>query len=132
LRAVSIRPAISETDGVVDLDEARSRRQLARYHERIGAVIASNRQAIGELFETGELFTREGTRAGRDLLLAHQHLLRVAALINQLSNTGEIPAPRSEGEVGAIYRELDSLMDRTQELTQRTRAFLQKADAPPG
>ena len=40
------------------------------------------------------MFTKHGTRAGRDLLLAHEHLLRVVSLVNRLGNEGDVPAPR--------------------------------------
>jgi hypothetical protein len=72
------------------------------------------------------LVTREGTRAGRDLLLAHQLLLRVVTLLERLSHQGDIPAPRRAAEVDEIFGELDLLLERTGELTARTFETLEK------
>ncbi|MBI3185539.1 MAG: hypothetical protein HYZ28_25655 [Myxococcales bacterium] len=105
---------------VVDLAEARALRRLATYREKMGQALDSNRRAIGRLCSIGALFTAEGTRVGRDLLLAHQHLLRVVALLERLSNRGDVPAPRRPTQVGALFSELDQLLDRTSELTTRT------------
>lgn len=109
---------------VVDLAEVRAARRLAHYRFRIAQVLDSNRRAIGRLYTTGALFTRQGARVGRDLLLAHQHLLRVVSLLNRLSDSGDVPAPRRPEEVGAVFEELDLLLDRTTELTSRTGQFL--------
>jgi hypothetical protein len=109
---------------VIDLAEARGRHRLSAYRRKISQVLESNRRAIARLFSTGALFSRQGSRAGRDLLLAHQHLLKVVTLLNQLSDQGAIPAPRTSGEVNAVYRELDLLLERTSELTSRTGHYL--------
>jgi hypothetical protein len=109
---------------VVNLTEVRAQRRLFAYQDKIATVLDSNRSAIGRLYTTGALFSRQGARAGRDLLLAHQHLLRVVALLNRLCDQGEVPAPRRENEVNAVYRELDLLLDRTTELTSRTGHYL--------
>ncbi len=109
---------------VIQLSDVRARRRLSIYQEKIHAVLASNRQAIGRLYTSGALFTRRGAKAGRDLLLAHQHLLRVVALINQLGDRGDVPAPKTPVKIDAVYRELDALLDRTNELTHRTGHYL--------
>ncbi len=109
---------------MVNLSEVRAQRRLATYQAKISAVLDSNRRAIGRLYATGALFTRQGARAGRDLLLAHQHLLKVVSLLGRLSHSGAAPAPRRPTEVNAVYRELDALLDRTSELTSRTGHFL--------
>ena len=109
---------------VVQLADFRAQRRLDAYREQISSVLSSNRRAIAHLYTTGALFTRQGSRAGRDLLLAHQHLLKVASLLEQLSNTGDVPAPRRPRETNALYRELDLLLDRTSALTRRTGHYL--------
>jgi hypothetical protein len=109
---------------VVDLRERLAQRRLDVYREKIGKVAQSNRQAIGRLYTSGALFSQAGAKAGRDLLLAHQHLLKVVSLLNQLADSGEIPAPRSAGEISAVYEELDGLLDRTSALTLRTGQYL--------
>lgn len=113
-------PRRSAPTPVVNLTEARLAQRLKGYRERLGKVLAGNKRAIGKLYATGLLFTRDGTRAGRDLLLAHQHLLRVVTLLDRLSHAGDIPAPRKQSEVDAIFVELDLLLQRTGELTERT------------
>jgi hypothetical protein len=104
---------------VVMLDDIRALRRIALYQEKIGRVADANRRAIGRLHSTGALFTAEGTRAGRDLLLAHQHLLKVMALLSELA--ARVGAPRRGG---AVYRELDHLLVRTSKLTRRTGSYL--------
>ena len=105
---------------VYSLSEARHLRRLKVYRERLDRVLRLNKRAIGRLYTSGRLFTRAGTRAGRDLLLAHEHLLRVLALMERLSHRGDVPAPRRTGEVEAVFSELDTLLERTGELTAQT------------
>ncbi len=108
----------------MNLEEVRAQRRLGGYQDKIAQVLDSNRRAIGRLHSTGALFSRQGARAGRDLLLAHQHLLRVVSLLNRLSDVGEVPAPRKPIEVDAVYQELDQLLGRTSELTSKTGHYL--------
>jgi hypothetical protein len=89
-------------------------------------VLKANKRAVTRLFSTGMLFTRHGTRAGRDLLLAHEHLLRVMTLLDRLANEGDVPPPRREAEVDAIFIELDTLLDRTGDLTEQTAQLLEE------
>ena len=103
---------------IVDLQVERGRRRLHDYEARIRAVLDQNRGALSRLFASGTIFTRRGTRTGRDLLLAHQHLLRVEALLGRLEDLGGGPSE----EVEVIYRELDALLAKTSELTEKTSA----------
>jgi hypothetical protein len=111
---------------LINLDEERVRRRVAAYERKISRVLDTNRRALGRLFATGALFTRQGTRAGRDLLLAHQHMLRVVSLLRRLSHLGEVPPPRKPVEMDAIFVELDDLLERTSVLTHRTGDYLAK------
>ncbi len=113
-------PRKSAPSAVVNLTEARLSRRLTGYRERLGKVVGANKRAIGRLYTSGLLFTKDGSRAGRDLLLAHQHLLRVVTLLDRLSHEGDIPAPRKQTEVDSIFVELDLLLQRTSDLTERT------------
>lgn len=108
---------------VFSLEEARLHKRLKTYRDRLDRVLAANQHAITRLFQTGSLFTKEGTRAGRDLLLAHQHLLRVVTLLDRLSQTGDVPAPKQAPEVDAIFGELDDLLEKTGQLTEKTGAM---------
>lgn len=109
---------------VLSLAEAREGRRLLRYRAQMDNVLNSNRTALDRLYATGALFSKEGARAGRDLLLAHQHLLKVVSLLEHLADEGVLPAPRKVMEVEAVYRELDSLLERTSALTHRTGHYL--------
>lgn len=120
----SAEPA--RTADVVSLADVRNRLRLAGYQSQIGQVLDANRQAISRLFHSGAMFTKEGTKAGRDLLLAHQHLLRVVELLEQLDDDGPLPAPRRPQHVQTVYTELDELLERTSALTDRTGAYLAK------
>ena len=111
---------------VVNLSEARLARRLKQYRERLNRVLTGNKRAVGRLYISGLLFTRQGSRAGRDLLLAHQHLLRAVTLFDRLSHEGDIPAPRRQAEVDLIFVALDVLLQRTSELTTRTGEVLEE------
>jgi hypothetical protein len=115
------KPAVAE---VINLAEVRAKRRVSAYQRKIAHVVESNRRAIGRLFASGALFSHQGARVGRDLLLAHQHLLKVVSLMNRLSDAGEVPAPRRPAEVNALFKELDTLLDRTSALTSRTGHYL--------
>lgn len=110
---------------VVSLSDARLERRVSAYQARLDRVLKANKRAITRLFSTGLLFTKHGTRAGRDLLLAHEHLLRVVALLGRLTNAGDVPPPRKAEEIDAIFTELDGLLDRTGELTEHTAQLLE-------
>lgn len=123
------RPSAPKASGpralqVVSLSDARLSRRLANYRARLDAVLRANQHAVTRLFATGALFTRTGTRAGRDLLLAHEHLLRASALLDRLAHAGDVPAPRRAAEVDAIFTELSLLLERTDELTRQTGELL--------
>jgi|SRR5579871_3291833 len=109
---------------VIDLAEARTLRRVAAYQRKIAHVLESNRRGIARLFSTGALFTRQGARVGRDLLLAHQHMLRVVSLLHRLSQSGDASSRRPGPEAEAVFDELDQLLDRTTVLTHRTGDYL--------
>jgi hypothetical protein len=111
---------------VVNLHDARLSRRVDAYRARLDRVLKGNKRAVTRLFSTGLMFTKHGTRAGRDLLLAHEHLLRVVSLVNRLGNEGDVPAPRRAEELDAIFVELDTLLDRTSELTEHTANLLEE------
>jgi len=112
--------------GVVDFVKVRSRRRVKLYESKIAKVVESNRRVIGRLFSSGALFTRQGTRVGRDLLLAHQHLLRVVSLMHRLTGAPTPPSRRRAARPVDVFRELDELLERTSDLTHRTGDYLAK------
>ncbi len=102
---------------MVDLAQARDARRLREIQARCRAVDEVNRKSLGRLFQSGLVFTRQGARLGRDLLLAHQHLLRVSDLLARIA---ELPEDAAEGDASALYDEAQALLARTTELTARS------------
>jgi phosphate uptake regulator len=102
---------------VVDLCAAREARRLREFQARARAVDELNRKALARLFQTGLVYTRQGARLGRDLLLAHQHLLRVGDLLIRI---GEVAGPTALSDAEGFYAEARDLLARTTKLTSRT------------
>ncbi len=102
---------------VVDLAQARDARRLRDLMSRCRAVDDVNRKSLGRLFQTNMIFTRQGARLGRDLLLAHQHLLRVTDLLSRIA---DLPETSHDADAGSLYDEAQMLLARTAELTARS------------
>src|SRR5207244_7804427 len=81
-RARSRRMRASAT--VVDLSSVRAQKRRELAERRVRAAVDENRAALARLFSSGLIFTQKGARAGRDLLLAHQALLKVVDLFARL------------------------------------------------
>jgi hypothetical protein len=110
---------------VIDLADARDDRRLRDYQRRLRGVLDTNRRALGQLFQTGLIFSRAGARLGRDLLLAHQHLLRVADLLARLDDlAGTGLRGRRDAEAEALYAQVQALLARTSELSARSDVLL--------
>jgi hypothetical protein len=101
---------------VVELARARSARRLRDLQARCQAVDEMNRKSLVRLFQSGLVYTRQGARLGRDLLLAHQHLLRVSDLLARIAEVND----GASGETSSLYDEAQGLLARTAELTART------------
>jgi hypothetical protein len=88
---------------VIDLTRARDARRLEEYRDRSRVVLDTNRRALAQLFQSGLIYSRTGARLGRDLLLAHQHLLKVGDLLARLGERrrGAVATPRRSAECGA-------------------------------
>ncbi len=110
---------------VVDLARARDARRLRELVARCHAVDELNRKSIAQLFQTGLVFTRAGARLGRDLLLAHQHLLRASVLLARIA---DLPSGAPHGEAAALYEEAQALLTRTAELTSRSGPVLARGN----
>ncbi|MFL5374628.1 MAG: hypothetical protein ACJ78T_11600 [Myxococcales bacterium] len=106
---------------VVDLSSIRELRRREIAERRIRSVLDGNRAALSRLFATGLIFTQKGSRAARDLLRAHQSLLRTADLFARLveSHNGTLQNRGDE-----VLARLDPLLARTSQLTARTGEFL--------
>jgi hypothetical protein len=109
---------------VVHLTVIRAQSRLSAYQEAIGAVLVANRRSFSRLHDSGALFSKEGARAGRDLLLAHQHLLRVVALLQRLSARAHLRGRAALARLEAAHRELDHLLQRSSALADRTETHL--------
>jgi len=114
----------SGSSRVVHLSVVRARSRLDAYQQAIGAVLAANRRTFGRLHSSGTLFSPEGVRAGRDLLLAHQHLLRVVALLQRLSARTHLRGPIAVARFEGVCRELDRRLERASALAERTGTHL--------
>ena len=105
---------------VIELARVRDERRLAEYQRRTRQVQDANKRALARLFQSGLIYSRAGSRLARDLLLAHQHLLKVADLLSRL---GEMESPeRFDAE--SVYDEVHALLSRTTALTARSDGIL--------
>jgi hypothetical protein len=102
---------------VVDLAQARDARRVRDLQARCRGVDEVNRKSLARLFQSGLVYTRQGARLGRDLLLAQQHLLRIADLLARIA---ELPDGSADGEAAALYDDAQALLVRTTELTARS------------
>jgi hypothetical protein len=116
---VTVRAAQRETP-VIELARVRDARRLVDYQHRTRQVIDANKRALARLFQSGVIYSRVGARLGRDLLLAHQNLLKVCGLLARIS---EIETPeRIDAE--AVYEQVQALLLRTSALTARSEGVL--------
>jgi hypothetical protein len=115
----SVQTARCETP-VIDLARVRDERRLEEYQGRTGQVLEANKRALARLFQSGVIYSRVGSRLARDLLLAHQHLLKVGDLLARL---GEMDSPE-RFDADAIYGEVHALLSRTTELSARSDGIL--------
>ena len=104
---------------VVDLAAARGGRRLRDARARLRSMSDGNRRALTRLFQSGLLFTRQGARLGRELLLAHQHLVRLGDLLSRLDG-----CERRDGEAEAVFGQVQLLLTRTAELSARSEGLL--------
>ena len=106
---------------MVDLSCVRELRRREIAERRVRTVLEGNRAALSRLFATGLIFTQKGSRAARDLLRAHQSLLKTADLFARL---GESRNTTLQGRGDEMLARLDPLLARTSQLTARTGEFL--------
>ena len=109
---------------VVDLSSVRAQRRREMAERRVRDAMDQNRGALSRLFATGLIFTQKGARAGRDLLLAHQALLRSADLFARLLEPGARNDAVLKHRAEELFAHLDSQLARTAQLTARTGEFL--------
>ena len=127
-RTTAAIDGISQTGSeaaVIDFGVARERQRLTRYRARAQSVLAQNRAALQRLYETGLIFTRHGTRVGRDLLQIQQHLLKAVDILNRAPKSDDegFEGRLVEGE--ALFVQVEELLKKTAALTERNRSAFQ-------
>ena len=116
-----VSAAMSRTaTAVVDLALAREGRRLRDLQLRLRASADRNKRALSRLFQSGVVYTRTGARLGRELLLAHQHLLKAGDLLSRADDAGAQGDPERE----ALERQVLNLLERTSELYARSDLLL--------
>ena len=118
----SRRPRVQAS--VVNLAQVRQERRSDTAERRVRAVLDENRAALTRLFSSGLIFTQQGSRAGRELLSAHQALLRVADLFARLREDGREDDAQLKLRAEEAFAQLDEQLKRSSELTARTGDFL--------
>jgi hypothetical protein len=109
---------------VVDLSSVRAQKRREMAEGRVRDAMDDNRAALSRLFASGLIFTQKGARAGRDLLLAHQTLLRTADLFARLVEPSARDDAALKHRAEEVFAHLDSQLARTAQLTARTGEFL--------
>ena len=109
---------------VVDLSSVRALRRRELAERRVRASMDENRAALSRLFSSGLIFTQKGARAGRDLLLAHQSLLKVVDLFARLVEPSSRGDDTLKLRAEEVFAHLDAQLARTSQLTARTGEFL--------
>jgi hypothetical protein len=105
---------------VIDLGRARDARRLRDVQRRSAQVLDANKRALARLFQSGAIYSRAGARLARDLLAAHQSLMRASDLLAKLGQR-QAAEPRIADEV---YDEIQALLARTAALGARSEGIL--------
>src|SRR3954464_7702832 len=114
-------PRRRATAEVVDLSCVRESRRREIAERRVREWLEGTRAPLSRLFATGLIFTHKGSRAARDLLRAHQSLLKTADLFARLGDSRNMSL---QGRCEELLARLDPLLARTSQLTARTGEFL--------
>jgi hypothetical protein len=120
-------PEADEQNGnVVDLEVAREHRRFLKYRERAERVLAENRSALQRLFDSGVVFTRHGSRVARDLLQAHQNLMRAVDISSRETELeeGDIESPET------LFQEIEALLEKASVICQRNSSLFQSSSSP--
>jgi len=109
---------------IVDLSSVRAQKKRELAERRVRGAMSDNRAALTRLFASGLISTQKGSRAGRDLLLAHQALLKVVDVFTRLVEQSSREDATLKVRAEEVFRQLDAQLTRTAQLTQRTGEFL--------
>ena len=109
---------------IVDLSSVRAQRRRELAEKRVRAAMDENRAALRRLFATGLIFTQKGARAGRDLLLSHQALLRIVDLFARLIDPSARGDAALQHRADEAFLQLDAQLARAAQLTARAGEFV--------
>jgi hypothetical protein len=109
---------------IVDLSSVRAQKRRELAERRVRGAVNENRAALSRLFATGLIFTHKGARAGRDLLGAHQALLKIVDLFARLVEPSSRDDHSLKVRAEEVFASLDEQLARAAQLTQRTGEFL--------
>ena len=112
--------SVRTSAAVVDLADVRDGRRLRDLRSRLRAGLERNKRALARLFQSGLVYTRAGSRLGRELLLAHQHLLKAGDLLARIDDA----AGRGEPQAAPLAAQVAAMLDRTEELSARSDGLL--------
>jgi len=112
------------TAAIVDLSSVRAQKKREMAERRVRSAMSDNRAALTRLFSSGLIFTQKGARAGRDLLLAHQALLKIVDVFARMGETSSREDQALKLRADEVFGSLDAQLARTASLTQRTGDFL--------
>lgn len=115
---------------VLELRQARDRRQLRAWRARVQGVQNSNKRALGRLFVSGAIYSRRGARAGREMLGTHQKLLELNTLIGRLGDLFDDEDTAAE-EVRELVDEIETLYLKTRDEVARSDSLVTSLTGPP-
>lgn len=118
------KPTVRASAMVVDLLAVRERRRFEDCRGRVRAVLGEHRDALTALFESGLMFTRHGTRIGRELLQAQQKLLRVH---DELSREARGPTCGCADVVQKLLSDAEALLEKSRTAATRYRALFERS-----
>jgi hypothetical protein len=105
---------------VIHLARARDERRLVEMQRRTQQVVDVNKRALSRLFQSGAIYSRAGARLARDLLLAHQQLLKAGDLLSRLAG---LEGPE-RFDVDPVFEEVQALLSRTRALSARSEGLI--------
>ncbi len=109
----------SDDGKVLDLRQARDRRALRAWRAKVQGVQNSNKRSLSRLFATGAIYTRQGARAGREMLGTHQKLLKLNTLLGRLGELFDDEDAEAE-DVKALVGEIEVLYLKAREAVTRS------------
>ncbi|MFM2152661.1 MAG: hypothetical protein RL199_1096 [Pseudomonadota bacterium] len=108
---------------VVPLEEARERRRCEKCRGRLSSVLELNRSVLRRLFETGLVFTRTGSRIGRELLQCQHQLLRAGDELKRGSESGT-QRRGARHSLARLLERVEALLEKALETTRRHESLL--------